>query len=205
MTLEGIIKGDSFPTAETTLNQRLKLVLKLAEAVFFLHAAGFIHKNITSSSIIALQRPGSTPSSSLGDSYLMGFGLIRGVDSRTSNEGAVREAEERVGLIWVFDIFQHPDRLCGGISPRYTKTYDVYSLGVVLLEIGWWEPLSEAVQALNEDDPSSWAKEILGTVPALGPRTGETSALLLGVLASMDTRLSQKALSLNTWWIRLMR
>lgn len=173
MTLEDVIKGDNFPTAEATLNQRFRLALKLAEAVFFLHTAGFVHKNITSSSIIALQRPGSTPSSSLGDSYLMGFGLIRGVDSRTSKEGAVKEAEDRAGSMWDFDIFQHPDRLCGESSLRYTKTYDVYSLGIVLLQIGWWEPLSEVVQALNEDDPSSWARELLGAVPALGPRTGE--------------------------------
>lgn len=172
MTLEEIIQRDPFPEAQAALDQRLKLAMKLSEAVFFLHTAGFVHKNITSSSIVALQRTVADPSSSLDDSYLMGFNLIRGTGSITSKEGAVKGAEQETRSIWDFDIFQHHDRLCGRRSLRYTETYDIYSLGVILLEIGLWEPLREVVFEVNEDDPSMWAEELLKAAATLSPRTG---------------------------------
>ncbi|RKK16562.1 hypothetical protein BFJ66_g10815 [Fusarium oxysporum f. sp. cepae] len=84
ITLELTIKYDSFPEAETLLDHRFKLALKLAESVFFLHTAGFVHKNIATSSIVVLQRPDSPLS--LEDFYLMGFELIRGVDGRKDDK-----------------------------------------------------------------------------------------------------------------------
>lgn len=54
MTLEEMVSGDSFPEVDYPLNERLKLAYKIAKAVFFLHTAGFLHKNITSSSVVAL-------------------------------------------------------------------------------------------------------------------------------------------------------
>ncbi|KNB18112.1 hypothetical protein FOXG_15747 [Fusarium oxysporum f. sp. lycopersici 4287] len=84
ITLELTIKYDSFPEAETLLDHRFKLALKLAESVFFLHTAGFVHKNISTSSIVVLQRPDSPLS--LEDFCLMGFELIRGVDGRKDDK-----------------------------------------------------------------------------------------------------------------------
>ncbi|KAI1182806.1 hypothetical protein F5B17DRAFT_418881 [Nemania serpens] len=185
MDLEDAIKQDCFPTIEATLDARFTLALKLAEAVFFLHTAGFVHKNITSSSVVALQQPGSA-STSLDDCYLMGFDLIRGVDGKTSREGAVRDKEVEARSIWEFDIFQHRDRLCGKNSPRYTKTYDVYSLGVLLLEIGSWEPFIEIVPGLDEDDPSDWTAELLEAASMLGPKTGRRYQRLVTWCLSVD-------------------
>ncbi|KAI1113764.1 hypothetical protein F5Y14DRAFT_417170 [Nemania sp. NC0429] len=186
MNLEDTIKQDCFPTTEAPLDERFTLALRLAEAVFFLHTAGFVHKNITSSSVVALQRPDSAPSS-LDDCYLMGFSLIRGVDGKTSKEGAVRdEEEEESQSIWEFDIFQHPDRLRGKDSLRYTKTYDVYSLGVVLLEIGSWEPFTEVVPELNENDHLTWTTELLEAASMLGPKTGRRYQRLVAWCLSVD-------------------
>jgi len=175
MTLEEMISGDPFPKVEAPLNERLKLAHKLAEAVFFLHAAGFLHKNITSSSVVALRRSDSPPGEiipDIDDSYLMGFDLIRGTEAITAQEGAVKENEEQRS-IWDFDVFQHPDRLRGKSSPRYIKTYDVYSLGVVLLEVGLWEPLGRVAKDLRKEDPSGWARELSEIVPQIGARAGE--------------------------------
>jgi hypothetical protein len=176
MTLEKAISGDPFPKAEAALDQRLKLAQKLAEAVFFLHAAGFVHKNITSTSVVVLQRY-DTPSdefsaSSIDDAYLMGFDLIRAIEAKTTKEGAVKEDVEESKSIWDFDIFQHPDRQLGVNSPRYINTYDVYSLGVVLLEVGLWEPLSKVVTGLDRGNPSGWAKRLSEVVPSISPRIG---------------------------------
>ncbi|KAG4437171.1 hypothetical protein IFR05_007327 [Cadophora sp. M221] len=175
MTLEEMIKGDPFPKVEAALNERLKLAHKLAEAVFFLHAAGFLHKNITSSSVVALRRSeyhSDDIEPDIDDSYLMGFDLIRGTEAITTKEGTI-DTYEIQRSIWEFDIFQHPDRLQGESSPRYIKTYDVYSLGVVLLEVGFWEPLGRIVSDLRTDDPLSWARELLEVIPQIGARAGE--------------------------------
>jgi serine/threonine protein kinase len=175
MTLEEMIRGDPFPKVESPLDERLKLAYKIAEAVFFLHTAGFLHKNITSSSIIAIRRLHPSPGEvvpDVDDSYLMGFDLIRGSEARTTREGAVKESEEPRS-VWDFDVFQHPDRLQGASSPRYIKTYDVYSLGVLLLEVGFWEPLRTIAENLTRDDPAGWARELSELVPQLGARAGE--------------------------------
>lgn len=177
MTLTDLIHSNPFPTTGTALNQRFVLAHKIAEAVFFLHTAGFLHKNITSSSIVLLRRltqqHGSSPL--IGDvdkAFLMGFDLIRESEAITYKEGVAQHDLNITRSIWDFDIFQHPDRLQGENIPRYINTYDVYSLGVVLLEIGFWTPLSEVLQYLNTQDPSSWTEELSYATPELGERMG---------------------------------
>ena len=175
MTLEEMISGDPFPEVDSPLDERLKLAHKIAEAVFFLHTAGFLHKNITSSSVVALRRsnlPHGEVVPGVDDTYLMGFDLIRGSEALTTKEGAIKENKE-IRSVWDFDVFQHPERLQGESSPRYIRTYDVYSLGVVLLEVGFWEPLRKIARDLTHDDPSGWAKDLSETVPLLDARTGE--------------------------------
>jgi hypothetical protein len=175
MTLEEMISGDPFPEVDSPLDERFKLAHKIAEAVFFLHTAGFLHKNITSSSVVALRRsnpPHGEDVSSIDESYLMGFDLIRGNDAITTKEGAVNEINE-LRSVWDFEIFQHPQRQQGETSQRYIRTFDIYSLGVVLLEVGFWEPLRKVARDITQDDPSSWARELSDIVPLLGARTGE--------------------------------
>lgn len=186
MTLEDTINADRFPDSEVPLNERFQLAYKLAEAILFLHAAGFVHKNITSSSIVTLRR-NDLACMRLGNAYLMGFDLIRGVDARTSNEGAVKrdEAAESTS-IWNFDIFQHPDRLRGENSQRYTKTYDIYSLGVVLLQIGSWEPLSEIASSCDQEHPAAWPEELSDAACRLNPRTGERFRRLVQWCLALD-------------------
>lgn len=175
MTLEKVISGDPFPDVEALLNDRLRLAYKLAEAVFFLHAAGFVHKNITSTSVVALRRDDTVPGdivSDIDDCYLMGFDLVRGTEATTVNEGAVEESNEQTS-IWDFKVFQHPHRLRGDDSLRYIKTYDVYSLGVVLFEIGVWEPLGIVAKTLTRTEPENWPREISKILPLVGARAGD--------------------------------
>lgn len=182
-TLENLIKQEPYPHLITTnwipMNQRLKIAQKLAEAVFFLHTAGFVHKNITSSSIAILEKDGLEDSdcfpSSIGDPFLMGFEMIRGNDATTVWEGIpnLRDPEQLQveDSRWTFDIFQHPERLQADGAKRYVKNYDVYSLGVVLLEIGFWEPIETLTREL-EDESSTWVTDLLRISQRLRPRMG---------------------------------
>ncbi|KAH7304426.1 hypothetical protein B0I35DRAFT_445210 [Stachybotrys elegans] len=46
-SLEILLDKSPFPRVYAPLNQRLQVAHKLAEAVFFLHTAGFVHKNVS--------------------------------------------------------------------------------------------------------------------------------------------------------------
>ncbi len=165
------------------LDQRLRLAKNLAEGIFFLHTAGFVHKNITPSSILSLERSDMPPYSrfpySVGDPYVMGFNLVRAENGSSLLEGAYKVqtsgpyhkgqgiAERNV------QVFQHPDRLHPEESKikRYIKNYDVYSLGVVLLQIGLWEPINTITRRLGEDF-MMWPEDLCEICKELGLTMG---------------------------------
>jgi hypothetical protein len=197
-TLKELIFNNTFPATGAALNQCFKLAYKLAEAIFFLHTAGFLHKNITSSSIALLRRADSphraVPSiGSIDEAYLMGFDIIREFESITYMEGVKKRNGQEPRPIWEFDVFQHPDRLQGGAIPRYINTYDVYSLGVVLLEVGFWKPLSQIVPHLGRSNPSGWTKELTEVVPRMNERMGERYQRLVQWCLALTGRQIVKA------------
>ena len=72
---------------------------------------------------------------SLGEPYLLGFGSVRSQDGWSDSFFQPKRQ-------WVDDIYEHPCRLTAEAPfPRYLNTYDIYGLGVVLLELGLWRPI----------------------------------------------------------------
>jgi len=191
-SLSRMIDNNPFPMVPVPLDGRIRIAHKLAEALFFLHTANFLHKNITSSSVVALRREmgmsnfefSEDPTSSLpvDECYLMGFDLIRSNDARTIGEGAGAkqdQTEKTPRSIWDFDVYQHPHRLREKNRPRYIKTYDVYSLGVVLLEIGLWEPLVNIQGNFDEKTPNHWPKELIKAARETEMRMGQRYRFLV--------------------------
>jgi len=135
-------------TPRHALDARVSAASMIAVALFFLHSYGWVHENLRTSNILMLaekERPQPGPNSSttlyLGRPFLIGFDGTRskdGIYSIGGYETAASEAEK-----FASDIFQHPDRQGGpgNDRPRYQMNHDLYSLGVVLLEIGLWLPL----------------------------------------------------------------
>jgi len=140
------------------LNERFELARKLAAAVLFLHSIGWVHKRIRSRNILVIEKTLSSSSSrkpfprSLGNPYLVNF------ESSRSNGGETDPAV-RGGIGWDEEIYHHPDRqsLQGNAEgARYSMLHDIYSLGVVLLELGIWRPLEK--YAANLKDNSPWGR-----------------------------------------------
>lgn len=48
-----------------------------------------------------------------------------------------------------------------GDVPNYTMAHDIYSLGVVLLEIGLWKPIATMQEEFKLDDPASWKEKLI--------------------------------------------
>ena len=149
------------------LGIRFKLAKKLVYSVVVLHICGWLHKNIRSSNIFFFRaRPVNNKSIKTHQTdydrpYIMGYGLSRPDDvpkSTQYDEPTVREYDKkdafgRVKALsrrpWVehdtdskpwTNIYQHPDKVANP-ARRFRHSYDIYSIGLVLLEIGLWQNL----------------------------------------------------------------
>lgn len=125
------IKGRDRPT----LNERFTISHLMAKAIQKWHLVGWVHQGISSHNIIfflhnVTQRPDYM------HPFLHGFEFAR-PDSAPSL-GSVMEDFE-------FNLYRHPDRQ-GTARKGHKKRHDVYSLGVVLLEIGIWQCAIEMVK-----------------------------------------------------------
>jgi Prion-inhibition and propagation len=120
------------------LGSRFKLAHTLATAVYHLLASGWLHKGLRSRNILLFQR------TSLARPYLVGFD-----HSRPDHP---KEDSVRNETVLEFDRYRHPSYLRNQ-EQRYQKRYDVYALGVILLEIALWstaENLHERMRGRTE-------------------------------------------------------
>lgn len=141
------------------LSQRLSLASKLCTTVLDLHAVNWLHKGIFSDNVLfhfpsaASDEEGFT--TFLGEydvekPILSGFELSRPDGSQTT----AREANP----LW--DLYRWPGIQRQPPTERNSrKTYDLYSLGLVLLEIAHWKPLREILLLGPKDGPDVSLKD----------------------------------------------
>lgn len=143
------------------LGARSRLALSLAECVFFLHVTGWLHKSIHSGNMII---SGNTTNTRTLRSYLVGFNSAR-LDGKT-------EISEKVELDTRTDLYQHPDYQASRKDEvSYTRQYDIYSLGLVLLELGMWQSIEVSGDFKpRRYDPTKFLGKLLnrGPVDSLG-------------------------------------
>ncbi|KAF8539318.1 hypothetical protein BDD12DRAFT_882701 [Trichophaea hybrida] len=133
-----------------SLDERINLAKKIASAVFYVHSADFVHKNVRTDNIIILE-PITDPESpskkyrqfprAIGEPYLVGYDGVRKVDAETKRL-PVGEQGKRIYL--------HPDRHRLAVGDEYRMKHDVYSLGVVLLEVAIWKSFVDAKGNVTE-------------------------------------------------------
>ena len=157
------------------LEGRVLLARQIANAVIFVHNLNFVYKNMRPDTILIFPNPGNT----LGIPFLLGYQMFRSVNGITFKAG---------DHSWWKNLYRHPSRQ--GIHPDkiYRMQHDIYSLGVILLEIGLWSPfvdqneqpgeaLSEIVPILQDRDQSKGAiriEKVLVSMAShyLPPKTG---------------------------------
>ncbi|KAH7333199.1 hypothetical protein BKA65DRAFT_507375 [Rhexocercosporidium sp. MPI-PUGE-AT-0058] len=115
-----LLSGKLYP-----LDERLELAKKLASSVLFVHTMQFVHKNIRPETIVVFENEHST----IGAPYLAGFQKFRIEDGNTFLVG---------DSLWDHNLYRHPGRQGTLPEMQYQMQHDIYSLGVVLLEIGLW-------------------------------------------------------------------
>ena len=110
-----------------SLDQRLAIASSLARAVQKWHSVGWVHQGINSHNIVFLFHDNERLA--FARPILLGFQYSR--------------PESTPSIGWALDdlptaIYRHPDRQKES-RRGHTKIHDIYSLGVVLLELGLWQ------------------------------------------------------------------
>ncbi|KAF8460919.1 kinase-like domain-containing protein [Kalaharituber pfeilii] len=132
-TLLELITGQS----NFSLGSRYRLARELAEGLFYMHLTGWLHKGISSHNIIIsgdTTLPGRTHDLHL---FLAGFNSAR-LD-------APGQISEKFQIDEQADLYHHPEyQGSNKKTASYNRQYDIYSLGLVLLELGTWEPIKDS-------------------------------------------------------------
>ena len=131
-----------------TLGQRVKLATSLCMTFAMLHSAGWLHKDF-SSSVVWFFAPltnrsrdnKNSPLPELEHPYITGYNSSRPTDHESLQRGEIDHRQ-----YWL-----HP-RAVAKEGGGFTRILDLYSLGIVLLEIGLWCP---ATARLPKNHPGS--------------------------------------------------
>lgn len=140
------------------------LAKDLVATLYALHEVGWFHKNISSHHILIFSPSQKEAYKYVAVSVLTGFN-----DSRPEASGIT------LGPNLEFPHYQHPLYREGGA--RFQRSFDFFSLGIVLLELGLWIPISDLRKAHAEDlrisSAENFRKKLLRTyVPMLGEKMG---------------------------------
>lgn len=134
-----------------SLSDRIELMKLLSETLERLHAVNWLHKGLRSSNILFFSDCGPQEIS-YADPYISGFDYSR----PAMNDDMTEKPPENASS----DIYRHP--LVQGSGGRegsgggFKKSYDLYALGIILLEIAYWQPIDKilGIQNLEKAKPS---------------------------------------------------
>ena len=128
------------------LQQRLSLAYQISKALLNWHIAGWHHQEISSRNILFFSTS-TAPEPDFSTPYLCGFDF-----SRESGKISTTRDSKDMG----FSVYRHPKRQFD-TSSAHRLRHDIYSFGVVLLDLGLWDDPDESwkssmkVQPINHD------------------------------------------------------
>ena len=117
-----------------SLTDRIELARDLVHALCYLHLSNWMHKSFSSHNILFFPSSSGAPRT-LNNPYIVGFDCSR--------QDVAGEPSQRLNRDPNTDIYRHPDCLEEGYA-GFHKSYDVYSLGLILFEIAKWRTLKDA-------------------------------------------------------------
>lgn len=133
LTLHHLLANTTKPSDVPDLGERFELAKALVSTIFEFHNMGWMHKNIQSKNVLFWTKLGTPNEANLSKPYLVGF------DTSRPNEPG--EVSEKPFSTNEDDFYRHPQYQ----EPRsnsFQPPFDMYSLGIVLFEIGLWVVVS---------------------------------------------------------------
>jgi serine/threonine protein kinase len=132
------------------LESRIKLALDLAEGLAAFHDVKWFHKDLTSFNVLFFPSQKARYAERAKVPYLFGFQHSRSaIDDFT--EGPLQDRKHQR--------YHHPLYVCteNHQFKRFRPSFDVYSLGILLLEIGFWATVDEVMEAYRINDLSKFS------------------------------------------------
>ncbi|KAM0702931.1 hypothetical protein Q7P35_010363 [Cladosporium inversicolor] len=164
-----------FDKKAITLQAKIKIARDLTQWLLYLHAVNWLHKGLRSASVLFFSPADAKVP---GQTYVSGFDYSRIVHGHTGPGPAADDVERAMYI--------HPDYLGGGRKRGFKKTYDMYSIGVILVEIANWRPINEVLGfglphlAANSPDAQAVAgaqRQIPGVASEVVLRTRDSHTL----------------------------
>jgi hypothetical protein len=126
------------------ITDRIRLAHAVANCILYLHSVNWLHKGLRSHNIVFF--PITTNENGIISTkidyrkpYISGFDFARPAraDEMTEVPGDVPE----------YNLYRHPSTQGFGFGPResFRKTFDIYSFGVVLVELAHWETIDKVL------------------------------------------------------------
>lgn len=183
---------DPDPQLEPSITSRVHLCKQTATAVLYTHTASLVHKAIQPDAILLLREIDSDSShkeigttslktAPLGIPFLTGFGQAR--QETPDTYSSLRECTN-----WEQDLYSHPSRQ-GQPTAKYTMAHDIYSIGVILLEIGLWRSFviwNGFHDFMIDEAVLGGGKPIFRRIKERKPRAGEELKKLYEGLAAQE-------------------
>lgn len=136
-----------------SLGHRVRIAIAITQALSNLHAVGWVHKSLRSESILFFPEPNPNSTSSKAytwkftNPYLLGFDVSRPLAASSDRTKEFRRGRQ---------VYTHPQRWAKS-EEKFNNIHDVYSLGVILLELGCWklastfDPTEQEFQEVNDE------------------------------------------------------
>lgn len=144
VTLADLIRRTRNLRQRPDLGKLFGLSRVLAASVLEWHKLGWLHRRISSFSILFFLSDSDSPFASITDPAFLGFQFGRRNESNGFTTGPPTQEDLRD--------YCHPDYLRDDTD--YRGEFDYYSLGLVLLELGYWKPLASLIQNFRDEDQS---------------------------------------------------
>lgn len=123
-----------------SLNERLCIAIDLAEAVLQLHTTGWLHKGFRPNNILFVETCSQMwEAGTAKGPYLAGYVYARPSNAET----------EMVYSQPVHDLYRHP-LAQGTAKQNFKKSFDMFALGCILLEVALWESFRDIITRISE-------------------------------------------------------
>ncbi|KAF2650288.1 kinase-like protein [Lophiostoma macrostomum CBS 122681] len=144
------------------LDDRFALASSIAASLLEVHSVGWFHKGLNTSNVMFFSEAGGVDHRSIVSPFLVGFNHSR--------------PDEPLGLTSGLSVsalrhYQHPVYLKDGFG--FQPEFDYYSLGIILLEIGFWSPIRNLTKGWTGSYEEKRQRLLNDRVPQLRQRMGK--------------------------------